>query len=119
MLRVEPDVGSREIAIHPGDGVAALNFGLKRLQRRLRVEDEVPTLTRKQADERILIVAVHLDPDSIPVRPVRNEILIDLRDRERTGQVLRPLSLDLLDERSMKTLEHVIRHGPTPRIPDE
>jgi len=50
------------------------------------------------------------DPDPIPVRAVRDEVLIDLGDREGRDEIVGPLRLDLFDQRAVEALEDLVRH---------
>ena len=90
-------------------GIRGSEFPLHLPPGHLGVQHQVFALAGEHPEEGVLVIPVHLDPDRISVGAIWNELLIDFRNRKRSGQVLRMGSSDLFYEYVEESLKNIAR----------
>jgi hypothetical protein len=104
---VQTNVYGREITKQGRVGIRACEFRLDLSPGHLGIEHEEIALAGEQSEKGVLVIPVHFDPDQVPVGPIWNEVLINLRNRERRGQVLRAGIGYSLNERPEESLQNI------------
>jgi hypothetical protein len=104
---VQTNVYGGEITEQSRVGIRASEFRLDLSPSHVGIEHEEIALAREQSEEGVLVIPVHFDPDQVPVGPIWNEVLINFRNRERRGQVLRAGIGDSLNKRLEESLQNI------------
>jgi hypothetical protein len=90
-------------------GIRGSEFRLYLPPGHLGIQHEAVTLAGEHPQEGVLVIPIHFDPDQISVGVIWNEVLIDFRNRKRSGQILRTGSSDLLYEYIKESLQNIVR----------